>query len=144
MIIDLDHLNVRTARLGDMIAWYENVLGLKEGWRPNFPFAGAWLYAGDRPLVHLVEVEQEPGSDPHDLKLEHGAFRGKDYAGLIAALDKAGADRNVVRVPGTSIIQVNVWDPDGNHLHIDFDAADTDQAKDNSADYPEDPSQRPG
>jgi hypothetical protein len=24
------------------------------------------------------------------------------------------------RVPGLGIVQVNVWDPDGNHIHIDF------------------------
>lgn len=143
MIIDLDHLNLRTTRLDEMIAWYGDVLDMKPGWRPDFPFGGAWLYAGDRPLVHLVEVEAEPGSDPHDLKLEHGAFRGSDYAGLIARLDKLGAERNVVRVPGAPIVQVNIWDPDGNHLHIDFDVAETDLQADNSADYPTDLSVRP-
>ena len=41
----LDHVNVRTAQLDKMIAWYEDVLEMEVGPRPNFPFPGAWLYA---------------------------------------------------------------------------------------------------
>jgi hypothetical protein len=26
-----------------------------------------------------------------------------------------------VAVPGFPIVQINIWDPDGNHLHVDFD-----------------------
>jgi catechol 2,3-dioxygenase-like lactoylglutathione lyase family enzyme len=33
----LEHVNVRTAQLPQTIAWYENVLGMRNGWRPNFP-----------------------------------------------------------------------------------------------------------
>jgi len=124
MIERLDHINIRTENLAAMIAWYGRVLDMHPGKRPAFPFAGAWLYAAGFPLVHLVGVDTAPGSDPGDLRLEHGAFRASGMAGFLARLDEAGERREVVRVPGFPIVQVNVWDPDGNHLHIDFDAAE--------------------
>jgi catechol 2,3-dioxygenase-like lactoylglutathione lyase family enzyme len=39
----LDHVNVVTANREEMVAWYEAVLGLRSGPRPDFPFDGAWL-----------------------------------------------------------------------------------------------------
>lgn len=124
MIEALDHINIRTARLAEMTGWYGRVLGMEPGPRPDFPMAGAWLYAADNPLVHLVEVGAEPGADAGDLKLEHGAFRARGFALFIARLDGLGERYELVKVPGFPIVQVNIWDPDGNHLHIDFDAAE--------------------
>jgi len=124
MIEALDHINIRTGQLEAMIDWYTEVLGLKSGPRPPFPFPGAWMYAGEHPLVHLVETDPAPTDPGVDLQLEHGAFRATGFDGFIARL-KARDDRyEVARVPDFPIVQVNVWDPDGNHLHIDFDTAD--------------------
>lgn len=122
MIEDLDHINIRTTRLAEMIDWYDKVLGMKPGPRPNFSFPGAWLYAKDQAMVHVVEVKAEPGSDPNDLKLEHGAFRATGFDEFIAKLDQMGEKYELTRVPTFPIVQVNIWDPDGNHLHIDFHA----------------------
>jgi catechol 2,3-dioxygenase-like lactoylglutathione lyase family enzyme len=123
MIEALDHVNVRTARLAEMVAWYDAMLGLSPGPRPDFSMGGAWLYAGPHAVVHLVEVaETPPPSD--DLALEHAAFRARGLAGFVAKLKAAGAPFRASRVPGLPILQVNVWDPDGNHLHIDFDAGE--------------------
>jgi catechol 2,3-dioxygenase-like lactoylglutathione lyase family enzyme len=43
-IIDFDHINIRTANVTAMTSFYAEVLGLEEGWRPDFSFPGAWLY----------------------------------------------------------------------------------------------------
>ncbi len=40
-ITSLDHVNLRTTRLDEMIEWYCNVLGMRVGPRPPFPFPGA-------------------------------------------------------------------------------------------------------
>jgi hypothetical protein len=29
------------------------------------------------------------------------------------------------KVPRSDGVQINVWDPDGNHIHIDFSGAET-------------------
>jgi len=53
MRLELDHVNIRTRQLSVVRAFYTDVLGLKDGPRPPFGHPGAWLYAGDRPVVHL-------------------------------------------------------------------------------------------
>ena len=92
MIDRLDHINLRTSRLDALIEWYGRVLDMHPGPRPDFGFAGAWLYAGDQAMVHIVEVPDEPASDPDDLKLEHGAFRAtglKDFVDRLEAMGEA-------------------------------------------------------
>lgn len=120
----LDHVNVRTGRLDEMRKWYVDVLGMTDGWRPPFAFPGAWLYAGDDPIVHLVGVESTPDADEDDIRLEHFALQGDDLEALRARIKAAGIECREARVPGTNLLQLNVYDPDGNHIHIDFRLAE--------------------
>ncbi len=114
----LDHVNVRTANLAAMTRWYCQMLGMTEGWRPPFDFPGAWLYADGHPFVHLVGVGKQPeGREP---RLEHFAFSAKGMEPFTARLEAEGIDYRPAKVPGTAITQINVLDPDGNHIHIDF------------------------
>lgn len=124
-LIRLDHANVRTAQLDKMIAWYENILGMKNGWRPGFPFPGAWMYIGDHPMVHLVHTDSDPGAGSEvDLKLEHFAFQAEDEEAFVATLKANDEKFQRSEVLDAGIVQYNVWDPDGNHIHIDFKLAD--------------------
>lgn len=117
----LDHVNLRTTQLAAMITWYEEVLELHVGKRPDFPFPGAWLYAGDVAVIHLVEIDGKPlvGSEA-GLKLEHFAFTARGAAALESRLlaRKAAFRRSVNEQTG--IAAFNMWDPDGNHIHVDF------------------------
>lgn len=119
----LDHVNVRTANLEKMVAWYGERLGMMPGKRPNFPFPGAWLYTGDNAAVHLIGVDEAPPKQG-DLQLEHFAFRASGFASLKERLEAAGEAYEVVPVPDAGIVQINCWDPDGNHIHIDFPEAE--------------------
>ena len=117
----LDHVNVRTDNLDAMVHWYTNVLGMRSGDRPNFPFPGAWMYAGDQAAVHLIGVDGAAGAGSEgDLKLEHFAFSATGMAAFEEKLTAAGEKFERRDVPGTDITQFNIWDPDGNHIHIDF------------------------
>lgn len=117
----LDHVNVRTAQLEPMIAWYSEVLGLRRGDRPDFPFAGAWMYAGDSALVHLVDSAGIVGKGSEvELKLEHFAFSAAGRSAFEAKLTARGDHFECSEIPAINIVQFNVWDPDGNHIHIDF------------------------
>ena len=117
----LDHANVRTTQLQAMVDWYERVLGMRSGDRPDFPFPGAWMYAGDHAAVHLVGIEGAPATGSETkLKLEHFAFSATDRAGFEARLTELGEAYRISEVPGFGITQFNIWDPDGNHIHVDF------------------------
>lgn len=118
----LDHVNVRTARVDAMVEWYGRVLGMHPGKRPPFPFPGAWLYCSGHPAIHLVGVEREP--EGADLKLEHFAFSATGLKDFLAHLDRDGIRYEARKTPGFGPFQVNVWDPDGNHIHIDFAPAE--------------------
>ena len=123
-IARLDHVNVRTTRLSEMVAWYSDVLGLREGWRPDFGFAGAWLYAGEHAVVHLVEIERDDavGSEV-ELKLEHFAFTASDPDDFEEGLRMHGVKCRKVVIDSTGMTAFNIWDPDGNHIHVDFPIA---------------------
>lgn len=118
-----DHVNVRTSNLDAMISWYATVLDLHAGPRPDFGFPGAWLYLGDQAIIHLVQVAGQPKA-AGDVTLEHFALRATNMADFLAALETHGVEARISAVSGLPIVQVNIFDPDGNHIHIDFDSAE--------------------
>jgi catechol-2,3-dioxygenase len=119
----LDHINVNTAQLGVLRAWYSEVLDMTPGPRPNFSFGGAWMYCGGLPAVHLVERSHlEPVRG--DLTLQHFAFAAEDLAGFLQRLKALDVPYRVGIVDDFELCQINLTDPDGNHLHVDFPLAE--------------------
>lgn len=114
----LDHVNVRTNRLVAMIDWYRDVLGLETGPRPDFPFGGAWLYCAGNPIIHLVEVREEQAAIAP--KIEHFALGATGLDEFLTRLESLDVPYQIGRPKGFPIIQVNVHDPDANHIHVDF------------------------
>ncbi|HEY6078656.1 MAG TPA: VOC family protein [Polyangiaceae bacterium] len=125
MIRWLDHVNVRTAELERLVRFYEQVVGLKRGDRPPLGFPGAWLYAGERAVLHVVGVEQTPEPEG-SLRLEHFAFAASNLAELLERLERDGVPYRQSRQAGTGTIVINLHDPDGNRLHLDFAASELD------------------
>ena len=120
--VKLDHINIRTNRLEQLVEWYTKILGLRVGDRPNFPFPGAWLYASDQAVVHLVAVDDNPGVGSESaLKLEHFALSATGKAAFEALLTAHNQTFRTTELTDAGIVQYNIWDPDGNHIHIDFD-----------------------
>lgn len=120
----LDHINIKTGNLDGMVEWYCTVLGMEVGDRPPFGFPGAWLYAADYPVVHFVGVDGEPqGLDP---KIEHFALSAEGLESFLVRLKTMDVRSDLRRVPGLETLQVNLFDPDGNHIHIDFSPEEAD------------------
>ena len=119
----LDHVNIRTNQLSTMVDWYTAVLGMNSGYRPDFPFPGAWLYSNGVVSVHLIQTDDSNciGSEA-SLKLEHFAFQASGRSDFEAHLRTMGETYHSSDVPSINLIQINIWDPDGNHIHIDFPA----------------------
>jgi len=120
-ILRLDHVNIRTTQLDRMVQWYTEFLDLKLGSRPNFPFDGAWLYARDIAIVHIVVIDDENavGSEKN-LKLEHFALRASGMNAFEAKLKARNERYRRSDITDFGIAQFNIWDPDGNHIHVDF------------------------
>lgn len=116
----LDHVNIRTANLATMSRFYAEVLGMAKGPRPDFKFGGAWHYCGDRAAVHLVEVAKTPNGGPP--RLEHFAFRAFGFAPFLDRLRRENTPYTIAVVPGSGVRQVNIFDPDGNHIEVQFGA----------------------
>lgn len=120
-IRSLDHVNIGTERLADTVAFFKEVLGLREGWRPDFPFGGAWLYVGDRAVVHLVDLPE--GRRPSaEAALDHFAFEIDDYDGTLANLQRAGVTHRKLDVPGAPVRQIFVQDPNGVNIELNWRA----------------------
>ena len=63
-VIGLDHRGIRTPHLEASRHFYEDLLGLKNGDRPAaLGTNGYWLYAGDTPIIHLIE-DSDGSVDP--------------------------------------------------------------------------------
>jgi len=123
MIERLDHVNVRTANLAGLARFYTDVLGLLQGERPPLGFPGVWLYAGEKPVIHLVGVAEQP-QPAGELRLEHFAFSAHGLGEFLARLTRLNIDFKQSRQPGTGTFVVNLRDPDGNRLHVDFPASE--------------------
>ncbi|WP_372786185.1 VOC family protein [Phenylobacterium sp.] len=111
-IIGLDHVNIRTTQLARTQAFFTDVLGLTVGWRPDFPFGGTWLYAGDKDVVHLVEVGK-PSAASRGSALDHFAFAIDDYEDAKAKLDAAGMAYEPSVAPNGGIRQMFVTELNG-------------------------------
>ena len=79
-------------------------------------------------MIHLVGVDAPPGADAGSLRLEHFALSATGIRDLVERAQAAGERADVRKVPDFPIVQVNLWDPDGNHIHIDFDEAEAMEA----------------
>ena len=115
----LDHINISTDRLEETVNFFQDLLGLKLGWRPNFGIPGAWLYAGDTAVVHLVEFAA-PRRPSREAALDHFAFRIDDYDATLARVKAAGIKHQTVDIPGTEIRQINIRDPNGANIELNY------------------------
>jgi catechol 2,3-dioxygenase-like lactoylglutathione lyase family enzyme len=115
----IDHINIGTNRLAETRAFFCDVLGLTEGWRPDFAFGGAWLYAGDGAVVHLVELT-EPKSPSSDAALDHFAFRIDDYDEVVRRLEAAGVPFRSIEVPNAPIRQIFIRDLNGVNIELNY------------------------
>ena len=120
----LSHVNIHTANVERLVEWYDRILGMPAGDRPAFPFPGAWLYCGSDAVVHLVGVDRLPPSKDM-LQLEHFAFDAVGLKEFLARLDREKVPYDGRKVQGAEGVQINLYDPDGNHIHVDFYGEET-------------------
>ena len=128
-LVAFDHVNIRTVHLGEMVNWYETVLGLQSGPRPECPVPGAWLYLGETCVLHLIEADPSPAihTDDESLRMEHFAFRAQGMQAFVDSLEEHGVAYKLFPFEALDTVLVFIRDPDGNRLHVDFPALEHQQ-----------------
>lgn len=128
----LDHYSVRTSDVEKTRLFYENVVGLRTGPRPDFPFPGAWMYLGERAVVHVIGIDPNDPSGPHGYlgeragteagtgAFDHIAFAAGDLEGMRAHFSANKIDFRERKVPNMPLHQIFVTDPNGLTIELNF------------------------
>lgn len=122
----MNHFTVLTDDVPKTVDFYGSVLGLVPGERPNFNFPGAWLYAQDRAILHIVGA-----SPPEALRpgvIDHIAFSARGLAKMLQTLTARKVEHVCRRQVGSGTWQVFFFDPNGARVELDFAADESAQA----------------
>jgi catechol 2,3-dioxygenase-like lactoylglutathione lyase family enzyme len=140
MAYALNHLSIRTTDLNATRVFYETVLGLTVGPRPDFPFPGLWLYNGDHAhvanaMVHVIGIDPH---DPEGLKqylgdrdvsslhgtgaVDHIALMATGLEAMLAHLQRLGVPCRERTVPTIGLHQLFLDDPSGLVIELNYPA----------------------
>src|ERR1051325_6319171 len=103
-ISGMNHFTVLTDDLDASRAFYADLLGLHEGFRPHLGFPGAWLYAGDQAILHIVAGRGVP-AQPRGV-IDHMAFSARDLCDVAGRLTDNRIDYDLRRLPSTGSWQL--------------------------------------
>ena len=124
-VLAFNHINIRAPRpvLEEVRNFYLEVIGLTEGFRPDVPLHGYWLYLGDLPVLHLMEWSDitEPPTFERGY-LDHVAFSCdglEDFINKLKNLDVVYTRRDF-DFNGGIFTQLEVTDPVGNGVELNF------------------------
>lgn len=142
MTLSLNHFSIRTTDLDATRRFYEQVLGLTVGPRPEFPFPGLWMYRGphdsySNAAVHIIGMDP---NDPVGLKaylgdrdvsslkgsgaVDHVAFFAEGLGGMLEHLRAQGVDVRQRTVPSLGLHQLFLDDPNGVVIELNYPAAE--------------------
>jgi len=120
----MNHFTILTDDVRSTVDFYRELLGLREGPRPPLQFPGAWLYAGEAAILHVVG-----GRAADELKagvIDHMAFSASDLSDTLALLTSRSIAHTCRRQAESGTWQVFFHDPNGARVELDF-AADEPQ-----------------
>jgi len=123
MIHAMNHFTVLADDLDRSLAFYVGLLGLKPGPRPDLGFPGAWLYAGDSAVLHIIAGRALP--EQRAGVLDHMAFSATDLRAVKAKLDAQQVPYDLRRQRGAGTWQLFCHDPSGAKVELDFDPTET-------------------
>jgi catechol 2,3-dioxygenase-like lactoylglutathione lyase family enzyme len=119
----MNHFTILTDDVDGTVRFYDELLGLAAGPRPNFDFPGAWLYANSQPILHVIGGR--PKSELKAGVIDHMAFTGRDLSATLAKLKTRGIEHTCRRQASSGFWQVFFFDPNGARVEIDFAADET-------------------
>jgi len=117
----VDHFNIviSPSQADETLRFYREVLGLADGFRPNFGRPGWWLYAGDHPVLHisLKDVAPTRGSTG---SFDHIALHATGSPEMKAKLERLGIAFREQLVDDNTVLQIFFEDPNGLKIELDF------------------------
>jgi catechol 2,3-dioxygenase-like lactoylglutathione lyase family enzyme len=128
----LEHFLIQTADLQGTRDWYVRVLGMKEGWHPDFKFPVVWLYIGEKDVLHMTEgganVSEnrkkylgQQSTDVHGSGvIDHVAFRCTGLPEMLAHLRREGIAFTQRMVSDQGLYQLFLHDPNGVKVELNF------------------------
>mgnify|MGYP003447107092 CR=1 FL=1 len=116
----MNHFTVLTDDVEATLRFYCDVVGLAQGPRPPLGFPGAWLYAGNQAVLHVVGGRQR--SELRAGVIDHIAFSASGLRDMVAALDAKGIAHQCRQQVGSGVWQVFLRDPNGARVELDFAA----------------------
>ena len=116
----MNHFTILTDDVPRTVDFYARLLGLADGPRPDLGFPGAWLYAGDVAVLHVVG-----GKSRDQLRagvIDHMAFTAQGLADTLAALVTYNVEHICRRQIESGTWQVFFFDPNGARVELDVPA----------------------
>ena len=119
MIIGMNHFTAISANPEITLDFYQNLLGLKVGFRPDLGFSGAWLYAGETVVLHLYFDRPVPDS-PAGV-IDHMAFTTQNLKEVKSKFDALNYPYKLQHKPNGPW-QLFCHDPSGAKIELNFDS----------------------
>ena len=128
IITGLFHVAIKTRDLDTTLRFYCDVMGITQAPRPDFSFPGAWL-AVPTPtgsaIVHIYAGRPAMGVDGQaplgTRAIDHLSLTASGYHAFITRLRAEGLEWREFLVPGTTLWQLFVHDPNGVMLELTFE-----------------------
>jgi len=117
----IDHINIKAPMdlLVEVKDFYCRLFNLSDGFRPDFPDKGFWLYTEDKPIVHLSESNSHHPVARRGY-LDHIAFQATGLDEMIKRLELLGLKYSLAHIPEIRLTQIFLNDPAGTGLEVNF------------------------
>jgi len=117
----VDHFNIviSPSQVEETLRFYDEVLGLKQGFRPDFGRPGWWLYAGDHPVLH-VSLKDVPPTRGATGSFDHIALDATDWPEMKAKLERLRIPFREQRVSDNTVLQIFFEDTNGLKIELDY------------------------
>jgi catechol 2,3-dioxygenase-like lactoylglutathione lyase family enzyme len=122
-ITGINHINIEVTaeQLPVVKAFYEDVMGLKLGFRAKSKRDGAWLYAQDQPVIHL-SVTEDFMNEADKIHFNHVAFACNGLAQFKRDLDIQQVQYTLEQrsLADKEMTQIFFYDPVGIKIELNF------------------------
>ena len=104
------------------VAFMSTASGSRKGFDRPLAAPGLWLYIGNSPVIHIVQVDKPLPKNSGTI--DHVAFRAHDFEKFTARLDAHGIKWDDRAIPGIDLHQLVCLDPHGIKVEINFEGRD--------------------